>query len=68
MTRQVLREASKVRRRGTAVTLLGPGREDLEAIGINLMDHRRRSAVLDTSLRTTAAALADATPPLSEAG
>jgi NTE family protein len=68
MTKKVLREAGKVRRRGSSVTLLGPGREDLEAIGINLMDHRRRTAVLDTSLRTTAAALAANTPPLSEAG
>jgi NTE family protein len=68
MTKKVLREAGKVRRRGSTVTLLGPGREDLEAIGVNLMDHRRRTAVLDTSLRTTAAALAANTPPLSEAG
>jgi NTE family protein len=68
MTKRVLREAGKVRRRGSTVTLLGPGREDLEAIGVNLMDHRRRTAVLDTSLRTTAAALAANTPPLSEAG
>jgi NTE family protein len=60
MTRRVLHEAGKVRRRGTPVTILGPGREDLEAIGVNLMDHRRRGAVLDVSLRTTAAALADA--------
>ncbi len=68
MTKRVLNEAGKVRRSGTAVTLLGPGREDLEAIGVNLMDHRRRGVVLDTALRTTAAALADVTPPLSEAG
>jgi NTE family protein len=68
MTKKVLREAGRVRRRGATVTLLGPGREDLEAIGINLMDHRRRAAVLDTALRTTAAALAANTPPLSEAG
>ena len=69
MTKRVLHEAGKVRRRGTQVTVLGPGREDLEAIGVNLMDHRRRSAVLDISLRTTAAALADAAAtPLSEAG
>jgi NTE family protein len=68
MTKRVLREAGKVRRRGSSVTLLGPGREDLEAIGINLMDHRRRITVLDTSLRTTAAALADGAPPLSAVG
>ena len=65
MTRRVLHEAGKVRRHGTAVTILGPGREDLEAIGINLMDPRRRLRVLDTSLRTSARTLArgDATLP-----
>jgi NTE family protein len=65
MTRRVLHEAGKVRRHGTAVTILGPGREDLEAIGVNLMDPRRRVAVLDTSLRTSAEALTggDATLP-----
>lgn len=68
MTKRVLREAGKVRRAGTAVTLLGPGREDLEAIGVNLMDHRRRGTVLDTALRTTAAALAEVMTPLPEAG
>ena len=59
MTKRVLNEAGKVRRHGAAVTILGPGREDLEAIGVNLMDARRRLRVLDTSLRTSAAALAD---------
>jgi NTE family protein len=68
MTKRVLREAGKARRRGASVTLLGPGREDLEAIGINLMDARRRTAVLDVALRTTAAALTDNVPPLSAAG
>lgn len=68
MTKRTLHEAGKVRRSGTAVTLLGPGREDLEAIGVNLMDHRRRSAVLDTALRTTAAALADTSLPMPQAG
>jgi NTE family protein len=65
MTKRVLHEAGKVRRQGTAVTILGPGREDLEAIGVNLMDPRRRVRVLDTSLRTSARALAagDATLP-----
>jgi NTE family protein len=68
MTRRILTEAGKVRRTGTAVTILAPGREDLEAIGVNLMDHRRRSAVLDVALRTTAEALSDPTSPLSAAG
>jgi NTE family protein len=57
VTRRLLREAAKVRRSGTRVTILGPGREDLEAIGVNLMDPARRETVLDTSLRTSAAAL-----------
>lgn len=68
MTKRVLHEAGKVRRRGSTVTVLGPGREDLQAIGVNLMDHRRRMDVLDVALRTTAAALADTDPPLSAAG
>ena len=65
MTRRVLHEAGKVRRQGTSVTILGPGREDLEAIGVNLMDPSRRVTVLETSLRTSAEALAggDATLP-----
>lgn len=66
MTRRVMHESSKVRRGGTEVTILGPGREDLDAIGVNLMDPRRRLRVLDTSLRTSAAALAEA-PTLTAA-
>ncbi|MDQ6649821.1 MAG: patatin-like phospholipase family protein [Actinomycetota bacterium] len=58
VTRRLLNESAKVRAAGTAVTLLGPTEEDLEAIGANLMDPRRRQRVLETSLRTTAAALA----------
>jgi NTE family protein len=58
-TRRLLRDAETVRRSGTAVTLLAPGAEDLAAMGINMMDASRRSAVLEASLRTTAAALAD---------
>jgi NTE family protein len=67
MTRRVLHEAAKVRRHGTAVTLLGPGREDLEAIGANLMDARRRRTVFETSLRTSAHALADGASTLPAA-
>jgi len=57
VTRRVLREASTVHRRGTEVTILGPGREDLEAMGGNLMDLSRRPAVIETSLRTSVLAL-----------
>ena len=65
VTRRAAADAETVRRSGTSVTVLGPGPEDLEAIGANLMDPRRRQAVLETSLRTSVAALRAAarTPP-----
>lgn len=56
-TRRLLHEAEKVRASGTAVTMLGPGPDDLTAIGSNLMDPRRRHLVLETALRTSAEAL-----------
>ncbi|MEP7191594.1 MAG: patatin-like phospholipase family protein [Actinomycetota bacterium] len=62
VTRRVLREATTVHRHGTEVTVLGPGREDLEAMGGNLMDLSRRPAVIETSLRTSAVALRDPDP------
>jgi NTE family protein len=57
-TRALLREAQALRSRGIRVTLLTPGPEDLAVMGINLMDQRRRLAVLETSLRTSATARA----------
>ena len=57
VNRRVLADAVAVRESGTAVTVLGPGPEDLAAIGANLMNPRRRQAVLDTALRTSAEAL-----------
>jgi NTE family protein len=57
VTKRLEREAEKVRRAGTRVTILAPGPEDLAAIGSNLMDHRRRERVLAMSLRTSEAAL-----------
>lgn len=62
-TRRLIGEVKKVAATGTRVTLLGPGAEDLAAIGANLMDPRRRERVLDTSLRTSAAALRRAALP-----
>ncbi len=56
-TKRLFREAAKVRRTGTRVTMFGPGPEDLQAIGANLMNARRRVRVFETSLRTTAAAV-----------
>ena len=60
VTKRLLREAAKVRHAGTKVVMLGPGAEDLQAIGVNLMDPSRRDSVLETSLRTSRAALQDA--------
>jgi NTE family protein len=62
VTRRCLHEVAKVHAGGTEVTVLGPGPEDLEKIGGNLMDVARRRAVLETSLRTSAEALADPRP------
>ena len=71
VTKRLVGEVKKVAGTGTRVTLLGPGAEDLAAIGANLMDPRRREQVLETSLRTSAAALRSATrrsAPLADAG
>jgi len=57
VTRRMVREAGKVRAAGTQVTMIGPGREDLEAIGANMMDPGRRVAVLQASLRTSVESL-----------
>jgi NTE family protein len=62
VTRRCLHEVAKVHRGGAEVTVIGPGPEDLEAIGANLMAVDRRRLVLETSLRTSALALADPEP------
>jgi NTE family protein len=51
------RELRKVEATGARITLLTPGPEDLAAMGANLMNPGPRLRVLDTSLRTSAAAL-----------
>jgi NTE family protein len=58
VTKRLVGEVKKVAASGTKVTLLGPGPDDLEVIGSNMMDPRRRERVLETSLRTSRAALA----------
>jgi len=45
-----------VRRAGATVRMVGPGPEDLVAIGSNLMDGARIRLVLQTSLGTSRAA------------
>jgi NTE family protein len=58
ITRALLREARLLGAQGKRVTVLTPGPEDLAVMGANPMDHKRRQAVLETSLRTSADALA----------
>jgi NTE family protein len=62
VTRRCLREVAKLHAAGTEVVVVGPGPEDLAVIGGNLMDVERRRLVLETSLRTSAEALADPEP------
>ena len=57
IARRLDREVAKVSASGARVTVLTPGPEDLEAMGANLMDPSRRVAVLETSLRTSLAAV-----------
>jgi len=58
ITRAVLREAKVLSVQGKRVTVVTPGPRDLAVMGANLMDPKRRQAVLETSLRTSADALA----------
>ncbi len=52
LTRQMLHEAKLVRQNGTRVIVLCPGADDLEVLGVNLMDPTRRAEVLVTARRT----------------
>ena len=56
-TKRVLGEVKKVAATGTTVRFLGPTAQDLAVIGANMMDPRRRTEVLETSVLTSAAAL-----------
>ena len=58
LTRILLRQARRLAAEGKRVTILTPGPRDLAVMGVNPMDSRRTEAVLETSLRTSAAALA----------
>jgi NTE family protein len=58
LTVVLVRQAKALAARGKRVTVLTPGPRDLAAMGINLMDPRRRQTVLDLSYRTSAEALA----------
>jgi len=53
VTKAARREAAVVRAAGATVRMVGPGPEDLAAIGANLMDDDRRIHVLETAMRTS---------------
>jgi NTE family protein len=57
ITLALTRETRRIRASGATVTIVTPGPDDLGAIGVNLMDPNRRQRVLETSLRTSPAAL-----------
>jgi NTE family protein len=63
LTYLLRREVRELRAAGVTVTVLTPGPQDLAVMGVNLMDPRRRQAVLETSLRTSMAGLAAHTGP-----
>jgi NTE family protein len=54
ITRGIVNDVERLRAAGVRVTLLTPGPEDLETMGTNLMNPRRRTDVLATALRTAA--------------
>lgn len=60
VTARVLTELQRLHADGADVTVLGPGPEDLEAFGANMMDVSRRPKVLETSLRTSLVSLKQA--------
>jgi NTE family protein len=57
-TDRLRREVAKLRAAGTTVRVLAPDAAVLAEMGWNVMDPRRRHRVLDTALRSTAAAWA----------
>jgi NTE family protein len=58
LTRALLRQAKMLSAQGKRVTIVTPGPRDLAVMGANLMDPRRRQAVLEVSLGTSADSLA----------
>lgn len=57
VTKRLVREVGRLRRRGVRVTVLTPTYEDLEVMGSNFMDPARRAQVLELSVTTTRRAL-----------
>lgn len=53
VTQRCLDEIDRVEARGAQVHVLGPGQQDLESMGGNIMESSRRLQVLETSLQTS---------------
>ena len=62
VTRRCMNEVNEVEAEGAQVHVLGPGLEDLQAMGANIMDTSRRVGVMETSLRTSRRAWEGGTP------
>lgn len=60
MTRGLDREQRALEGAGVRVIRIEPGREDLAVMGANFMDVRRRTATLETAVRTAPASVAAA--------
>jgi len=58
--RRLGREARRLRDNGTKLLLVQPESEDLQAMGLNLMDPSRRVQVLETAIATTSKRLQEA--------
>ena len=56
--RALLRQAKALSAQGKRVTIMTPSPRDLAVMGVNLMDPRRRQAVLEASFLTSADSLA----------
>ncbi|MGW0845870.1 patatin-like phospholipase family protein [Streptomyces sp. NPDC002787] len=63
MTRTLDAECAALRAAGTRVVRIEPTAADLEVMGGNFMDRRRRPTVLETALRTTRATVRDRLRP-----
>ena len=57
ITRGIVSDIEVLRGHGARVILVTPGPEDLNVIGANLMNPRRRTEVLETAMRTAAVQL-----------
>ncbi|HET6877521.1 MAG TPA: patatin-like phospholipase family protein [Jatrophihabitans sp.] len=62
-TRRLRFETAQLEACGTAVRVLGPTADDLEIMGVNLMDPTRRCEVAERAMQTTRARLEQPTGP-----